>query len=130
MLVDGLNVRSKIEQPAHALDNRGKGLDVRKEDADAETLLLREVRDSYASHCAVHFHRAQVALVFHYFNTRNRTRTQKAEHALPVIGRPIPKLKNDVLLLFFRSALSAQSPRRALEQMKKCLVESPHAAET
>jgi hypothetical protein len=130
MFVDCLNVRAEIEQAAHATNNSRKGLDVWESDVDPKTLLFRQVSHRNASYHAVDLHRPQVTRTLHHFDTRNRTRTQEAEHVFPVIRRPITKSKDDAFLLFLRSAFSPQGPGGALEEMEKCLIEPPQATES
>ncbi len=129
MVADGLDVRAQIEQPPHPRNDGGQQPDIRKADADTQTLPLRQVGYFNTSHGSIDLHRAQVASALHDFNARNGTRPQEGEYALPVIGRTVAKPKGDVFLSLPRRVLSTQSARRTMKQPEKCFVEPPQAAE-
>ncbi len=115
MIVDRLDVSSKIEQASYSGNDRRQQPNVRKADADTKALSIGQVSHLYASHRPIHLNRAQVASILYNFNARNRTRSQEAEHRVPVVGRTIAKPKRDVFLFVPHGVLSTQSAGRTME---------------
>ncbi len=125
MIVDRLNIRSKIEQPPHPRNNSRQQPHIRKANTHSKALSIRLMSHLNASHHTIHLNRAQVAAAVNNFNAINRTRSQKPKHAIPVIRRTVAKPKGNPLLLIPRRALPAQSARWPMEQVQKRLIKSP-----
>src|ERR1700743_1616645 len=98
MVVDGLDVGSKIEQAPHPGHDRRQQTDVGKADADTYALSSGQVSYLYASHYPIHLNGAQVTPVVDHFDAGNRAGFQKADHTVPVIGWAIAKPKRDAIL--------------------------------
>src|SRR6267378_7719 len=129
MIADGRDVRPQIEEPSHSRNNGGQQPDIRKANADSQTLPLGQVGYFNTPYRSLDLNCAQVASALYNLDARNGACPEKGEHALPVIGRTIAKPKGDVFLSLPRRVPSTQSARRAMEQPEKCLIESPQAAE-
>src|ERR1700722_9426317 len=108
MVVDRLDVGSKIEQAPHPGYDSRQQTDVGKADADTYALSIGQVGYLYASHCPTHLNGAQVTPTVDHFDARNRAGFQKADHTIPVIGWAIAKPKCDVLLFMPHGVLSPQ----------------------
>src|SRR5579862_5906794 len=119
MIVDGLDVGAKIEQPADPGNDGRQQPDIGETDAHSKALAIGQMSYFYASHGPIHLNRAQVTAIFHDFNPRNGPRSQKCEHAVPVIRRAVAKPDGDVLFFFYssrpRGILSSQCAGRTVE---------------
>jgi hypothetical protein len=132
MGVNRLNIRTEVEQTAHSGDDHRQTVDIGKANRNTQAVLLRQVPHLNASDEAIDVDRTSIAFVLHNFDTRNRTRTQIADHGIPVVWRPIAQPKRYICITYRRTSgsFAAQRARGSAKEFVKNFIKPAKAAKS